>query len=132
MITQRVKETLKRTPLYPLIRVVRQVQASRQHVTPEQELRRWEKLGRPAPPPRIVKQRIVKDYAQNFSLRTLVETGTYLGEMIEATQDCFTHIVSIELDTRWRSEQHLCSHPTLISTLFMEIAVRSYRLFSAS
>jgi len=44
------------------------------------------------------KQRIVKDYARRFGLRVLVETGTYLGDMVDATQREFREIHSIELD----------------------------------
>ena len=61
-------------------------------------LRYWERTGRVLPPPHIVKQRTVKEYAAEFSLDTLVETGTYLGAMINATKDTFGRIVSIELD----------------------------------
>jgi hypothetical protein len=45
-----------------------------------------------------VKQRTVEKYARRFALNTLIETGTYLGEMVEATKDTFIRIFSIELD----------------------------------
>ncbi len=44
------------------------------------------------------KQKTIKEYASKFSVRVLIETGTYLGEMIEATKDSFDIIFSIELD----------------------------------
>lgn len=59
---------------------------------------KWCISGFSPPPPHVVKQRIVKKYAKHYQLDTLVETGTYLGEMIEATQNTFKKIVSIELD----------------------------------
>lgn len=61
-------------------------------------LRQWEASGRTLPPPHLVKQWTVRRYAEEFSLGVLVETGTYLGAMISATQDLFRQIHSIELD----------------------------------
>jgi hypothetical protein len=58
----------------------------------------WSTAGRPVPPPSLVKQSIVRHYAKRFALGTLVETGTYLGDMIDATQHDFAAIYSIELD----------------------------------
>lgn len=69
-----------------------------EHVRQQRALRHWERNGRVLPPPHIVKQRTVRRYAAEFSLRILVETGTYLGAMIEATKDSFASIYSIELD----------------------------------
>lgn len=57
----------------------------------------WELRGRPVPPPSWVKQRTLADYGERFGLRTLIETGTYLGETVEALKDRFERIVSIEL-----------------------------------
>lgn len=62
------------------------------------ELRRWEKQGKPLPPPHLVKQRTVKRYGKAFHLRTLIETGTYTGAMVFAMQDEFGKIYTIELD----------------------------------
>lgn len=62
------------------------------------ELRRWEKQGKPLPPPHLVKQRIVKRYGKAFHLHTLIETGTYTGAMVFAMQDQFDKIYTIELD----------------------------------
>ena len=61
-------------------------------------------MGLPALPPHILKQRIVKEYADRYSIRTFVETGTYLGDMVAATRGKFDKIVSIELDvTLWKT-----------------------------
>jgi hypothetical protein len=62
------------------------------------ELLRWKLRGCPAPPPRLVKQQIVREYARDFRLDVLVETGTYFGEMIAATESGFREIWSIEID----------------------------------
>ena len=48
-------------------------------------------------PPSIVKQRIVISLAKKFGIRRLVETGTYLGDMVFATKKVFNKIDSIEL-----------------------------------
>lgn len=62
------------------------------------ELRAWLDKGRPMPPPHLYKQGVVKEYARKFSIRTLVETGTYLGFMVSSTRNTFGRIFSIELD----------------------------------
>jgi non-ribosomal peptide synthetase component F len=48
------------------------------------ELGRWESRGRPVPPPHLVKQVVLQNYAANYGIRTFVETGTYFGEMVGA------------------------------------------------
>jgi hypothetical protein len=62
------------------------------------ELFCWEKKGRPLPPPHLYKQKTVKEYAKAFSITTFIETGTYKGDMIEATKKIFNKIYSIELN----------------------------------
>lgn len=82
------KNVLKNTPLYDFVR----------HVRARKELIGWEKRGRRPPTPHLAKQTIVREYANKFSAKTLVETGTYLGEMVDATKDLFERVFSIELD----------------------------------
>ena len=60
-------------------------------------IRNWNKLGRHVPPPHEVKQGIIERYSKEYRLTTLVETGTYLGDMIEAMRRVFRRIYSIEL-----------------------------------
>lgn len=54
------------------------------------------------------KQQVVKNYGKRFRLNFLIETGTYLGGMVAATQGIFREIHSIELDyvlykhAKWR------------------------------
>jgi hypothetical protein len=73
----------------------------------------WEWRGRPNPPPPVVKQRVVREYGRRFGLHTLIETGTYLGEMVEGTRDAFSQIISIELDDMlWQRARHrFAAHP---------------------
>jgi hypothetical protein len=63
----------------------------------KEEISKWEKMGKPVPPPHSVKQRFLREYSKKYALRTLVETGTYLGDMVEAMQPYFDRIYSIEL-----------------------------------
>jgi hypothetical protein len=63
----------------------------------EQEMREWIAMGRPPRPPHVVKSGTVKEYAKKFGISTLVETGTYHGEMVAACRKAFRRIYSIEL-----------------------------------
>ncbi len=58
---------------------------------------RWKKRGRPVPPPHIAKQRTISWFNKKYKFNTLVETGTYLGDMVEAQKGNFAQIISIEL-----------------------------------
>jgi hypothetical protein len=58
----------------------------------------WQRAGRPVPPPHIVKELAVREYQRRYRMETLVETGTYLGEMVSAQKDHFRRILSVELD----------------------------------
>lgn len=70
----------------------------------EQQLQKiywnWLCEGQPTPPPHIVKEMTVKEYARKAQLRLFVETGTFMGQMVEAVRDLFGSIYSIELDDR--------------------------------
>ncbi len=104
-----LKAWLRQTSLYhPLRNWLRTLKHGR-------ELRRWERRGRPVPPPHIVKQRTLRSLADRFGLKILVETGTYYGDMIEAMKRRFSRIYSIELNRelseraakRFRGERHV-------------------------
>jgi hypothetical protein len=64
---------------------------------PEDVVTQWEKSGRPAPPPHLVKRQILKRFSDEYELRVLVETGTYYGDMVWAMRDHFDRVYSIEL-----------------------------------
>lgn len=59
----------------------------------------WRQSGQPVPAPHIVKTYMLRGMAERYGLRNLVETGTYLGEMVAAQRKFFDTIVSIELDS---------------------------------
>lgn len=86
-----IKELLIQTPLfYPVKNFAHKVRGAR-------ELRMWQNSGRPSPPPHIVKEIVVKEYAKNYDIKVFVETGTYFGDMVEAVKRVFDKIFSIEL-----------------------------------
>lgn len=68
------------------------------YVQQRKELREWYKSNKATVVPHRIKQQTVLEYAQRFSLATLIETGTYLGFMVNATKRKFRRIHSIELD----------------------------------
>lgn len=81
------KEVIKKTCIYDIIR-------------------RWrygslylnmEKSGNLAPPPYEVKRLTILLYAKLYHLTTFVETGTYLGDTVDALKCDFEKIYSIEL-----------------------------------
>lgn len=59
--------------------------------------REWVVNGRKGSPPHLIKQRIVKKYARQFSCEILVETGTYLGDMVYAMRKVFKELHSVEM-----------------------------------
>ncbi|OGP71877.1 MAG: hypothetical protein A2Z73_01240 [Deltaproteobacteria bacterium RBG_13_60_28] len=67
----------------------------------DQDNRKWQdwvNKGSRFPTPHVVKQLTVKKYAKLFSLNTLIETGTYRGDMLYATKGVFKRLFSLELD----------------------------------
>jgi hypothetical protein len=66
----------------------------------EKQLADWEKSGRSTPPPHIVKQNAIKEYQKKFNIQILIETGTYLGDMMDAQRNDFRQLFSIELSEK--------------------------------
>jgi hypothetical protein len=114
-----VKRILVDTPLFDLLNPLRR----------RVELVVWERKGRPNPAPNLIDQRVVARYGQAFHMRTFVETGTYLGEMVDAVRDKFEKIFSVELDRRLyeraRKRFAKCGHISIMhgdsSTVLPEI-----------
>lgn len=57
----------------------------------------WKRRGRPVPVPHRIKQLAIQSYQAKSGSKILVETGTYLGDMIHAQLQRFQKIISIEL-----------------------------------
>ena len=52
----------------------------------------------------IVKQNNIHEYREKYQLNILVETGTYLGDMVEAQKRYFNKVYSIELSNELYSQ----------------------------
>lgn len=76
-------------------------------------LLRWRLYGKPSPPPHIIKQQAVKHFQKRYNLNLFIETGTYLGEMVNAILKDFSAIHSIELDKQLfnRAKELFSAHP---------------------
>lgn len=59
-------------------------------------LGRWH-AGKLGSPPHIVKVTRIKELAKRSGITTFIETGTYLGDTVNAVKDTFDKIYSIEL-----------------------------------
>jgi hypothetical protein len=62
------------------------------------KIRRWRREGGGQPVPHAFKRRVVLEHARRYGCSVLVETGTWHGDMVEATKRAFDRVVSIELD----------------------------------
>lgn len=58
---------------------------------------KWVSSGGQPPVSHFSKQKLLIEYAKRFNLSTLVETGTYLGDMLYALENNFKNFYSIEL-----------------------------------
>lgn len=58
---------------------------------------KWNSAGKPVPPPHVVKQDAIKSYGSKYNVKTFIETGTFLGDMLEAVQNNFDTLYSIEI-----------------------------------
>ena len=87
---RKIKSVLRNTFLSNVINGIRQIKATRV----------WIKSGKQGPPPHIVKQRVVKEYAGKFGIHVFVETGTCLGAMVDSTKKTFHRLYSIEIDEK--------------------------------
>ena len=83
----------------------------------KKEFAAWQKGQFPIP--RMQKQKIIKDFAGRFKMDFLVETGTYLGEMIFAQLDNFQKIYSVEIDQElFKRAQRIFSSKTQVEVFW--------------
>ena len=66
----------------------------------KKEIASWFKKGKPIPPPHAVKEEIVKDIAKKSNLKIFIETGTFLGDMVNVVKNFFEEIYSIEINEK--------------------------------
>jgi hypothetical protein len=83
-------DCFRRSSLYRKLRMNR-------HQT---EFRRWDRGGRKTPPPHLMKQHLIRRFAAQHRCATLVETGTFRGDMLLAMLHDFRKLYSIELHPR--------------------------------
>lgn len=71
------------------------------------------RLSRRSSPQHSTKQCLLLHYAEKYHLTTLVETGTYMGDMIYAMKNHFTALYSIELDhdLAVNAKKRFANHP---------------------
>ncbi|RYF89078.1 MAG: hypothetical protein EOO03_06885 [Chitinophagaceae bacterium] len=77
--------------------VSNETKAKWQQAAIEQILQEWNDKGRPAPAPHSHKQQVIAGYQKLHNINVLVETGTFMGDMVEAQKNNFKKIISIEL-----------------------------------
>jgi hypothetical protein len=85
-ILKAIRRLLQRTPVYGAYKVLGHYP----------DYWYWILRGRPARSPHLLKQKVVGEFGEKFGLHTLVETGTYYGEMVAAMKNRFDRIYSIE------------------------------------
>jgi hypothetical protein len=104
---ERFEQLVRRCPY-----IVQKIFFSRRN---EREYKAWIKAEKPLPPPRRIKENAIGKYKSITGYDTLVETGTYRGDMVFAQLTKFKKIYSIELDdklykaaaSRFRSFPHV-------------------------
>lgn len=63
----------------------------------DKQLKNWDKRGRALPTPHVAKQLTIKSFQEKYNVGILVETGTYMGDMVYAQRKLFRKIYTIEL-----------------------------------
>lgn len=113
-----------------LPRFVQKIYKSQQNRTKKNK---WLKQGKPIPVPHIIKQELIKEYKDKHNISILVESGTYLGDMVWAHQDNFDKIYTIELSKslhqkaqkRFKKKKHIYTlqgdSGVLMATIVKEI-----------
>ncbi|MBU1557987.1 hypothetical protein KKC45_03435 [Patescibacteria group bacterium] len=95
-IKERIKTQLEKIPI--LFRIMQIRLIKKREILDKKYLKQWQEKDKKGPSPHFIKRQTVKEFSKKYSLETLVETGTYLGEMIWATKNNFKEIHSIELN----------------------------------
>jgi hypothetical protein len=85
--------------LLSILPVNLQKQFYNQFFTKEHE--EWEEKGRQPPVSNLLKQEVLREFQKKYAIKTLVETGTYLGDTLFALSDDFDKLYSIELSTHF-------------------------------
>jgi hypothetical protein len=90
-ISKKTNEVVKDTEFF------RKLRSLITPITQKIELKRWADRGESNPPPHIIKQQIIIEYAKKYNIHNFVETGTYRGDMLAKMRKHFKNLYSIEL-----------------------------------
>jgi hypothetical protein len=82
--------------LFPLSLIIK-LKILKRFLFYKSEYNSWLQSGKPIPPPHLAKRELLKKYQNKYKINILVETGTYLGEMVFAQKDNYKSIYSIEI-----------------------------------
>lgn len=94
-----IKQVIKKfLPLQLIIIIKDIIDNTKLEKANAEEIARWNKQGKPSPPPHAIKQEVIGEFRKKFNIETLIETGTFHGLMIYAQKTKFKKIVSIEID----------------------------------
>ena len=74
------------------------------------------------------KREILKSYKEQYNCKTLVETGTFLGDTVERMRGVFDNVVSIELaeDLAERAQKRFEKYPNV---RIIQVIVAKYRIY---
>lgn len=82
---------------YERVPVIGPVQSWLRERRAERAARRWRREGSQGTPPHLIKRQAVLKYAERFDCELLVETGTFMGDMVEAMRPHFERVYTVEL-----------------------------------
>jgi hypothetical protein len=79
------------------------------------DIRNWVSGGCPSPAPNVVKMAVVKHHVTAYGHRVFVETGTFLGSMVEhiAATGARCHTIEIDEAIYRRAQQILARHANI-------------------
>lgn len=95
----------------------------------EAKIHQWEKSGRPSPPPHVIKVRTVTTFQDKTNYKVLVETGTFMGDMILSQLNNFDKIYSIELSQKfWQNAKELFKNEPKVNLLLGDSGEKMHEL----
>lgn len=66
----------------------------------KKQVKDWRNNNYPDPPPHLIKQIAIQDYQKRYGYNIFIETGTFMGDMVEAQRKKFGKIISVELSVK--------------------------------
>jgi len=85
-----VRDAVQRAGLLTIVRNLRAVV--------RRDIGSWVARGCPSPAPNVVKMAVVRHYVETSGAKYFVETGTYLGSMVEHIAKTGVECITIEID----------------------------------